>query len=380
MKVVIAIDSFKGSLTSMQAGNAIKEGILLADSTAKVVVKPLADGGEGTVEALVTGLHGRSESIEVTGPLGEKVVCPYGVLDQTKTAIIEMSGAAGIMLVPNGRKNPMNTTTYGVGEVIRHGMEIGCRNFIIGIGGSATNDGGVGMLQALGYEFLNEQGQEVPLGAKGLHQIVQIKRDKVNPELKNCHFQIACDVNNPLCGENGASYIFGPQKGADEKMVQELDAALSHYADVTEKELQHSLRDTPGTGAAGGMGFAFLSFLDGELRPGIQIILQAIGLEDELKDADYVVTGEGKLDKQTVMGKAPSGVAKLAKKYDKKVIALAGGIGEDASECNNQGIDSYFCILNQCISLKDAMKEEKAIHNVRDTAEQVFRLIKCVKR
>lgn len=364
----------------MQAGNAIKEGILCADSTAEVVVKPLADGGEGTVEALVTGLQGRNESIEVMGPIGKKVVCPYGVLDQTKTAIIEMSGAAGITLVPNELKNPMNTTTYGVGEVICHGIEIGCRNFIIGIGGSATNDGGVGMLQALGYRFLDEQGEEVPLGAKGLSKIVQIKVDKVNPELENCHFQIACDVNNPLCGENGASYIYGPQKGADEKMVKELDAALGHYADVTEKELQRSLRDTPGTGAAGGLGFAFLSYLNGELRPGTQIILQAIGLEEEIKDADYVVTGEGRLDKQTVMGKAPSGVANLAKKYGKTVIALAGGISEDASECNNQGIDAYFCILNRCINLKDAMKNEIATRNVQNTTEQIFRLIKCVER
>lgn len=376
MKVVVAIDSLKGSLSSVEAGNAIKAGILKVEKDAEVIVKPLADGGEGTVEALVTGMNGIYQNIEVTGPLTRKVNCQYGILEESKTAIIEMSGAAGITLVSQEERNPMLTTTYGVGEVINHAIDQGCRNFIIGIGGSATNDGGIGMLQALGFDLLDKHGEQVSFGGKGLEEIVLIKTDRVRPELKECKFKIACDVNNPLCGENGASHVYGPQKGATKDMVLELDKALGHYADVVADTFGRDNKEVPGTGAAGGMGFAFLSFLEGELTPGIEIILQEIGLENEVKDADIVVTGEGMLDFQTAMGKAPIGVAKLAKKYGKKVIAFAGGTTEEAVECNRQGIDAYFSIVNKCMSLEEAMKSSVAERNLINTTEQVFHLIK----
>lgn len=376
MKIVIAIDSLKGSLTSVEAGNCIKDGILKA-MDAEVVVKPLADGGEGTVEALVTGMNGVYRNIEVMGPLQETVTCCYGILENEKTAIIEMSGAAGITLVKEEHRNPMNTTTYGVGQVILDAINQGCNNFIIGIGGSATNDGGVGMLMALGYEFLDTNQKPVALGAKGLKDIAVIKTEKVREELINCTFQIACDVNNPLCGTKGASHVYGPQKGADPVMVQELDTGLHHFADVVAKTFGSDHREVPGAGAAGGMGFAFVSFLQGVLKPGIELILEAIGLKTDIEDADFVITGEGRLDFQTAMGKAPIGVAKLAKKYQKKVIAFAGGTTEDATECNRQGIDAYFSIVNECMDLEKAMKKEVAAVNMTNTAEQVFRLIRA---
>lgn len=374
MKVVIAIDSLKGSLSSVEAGNAIRDGIIKV-MDADVVVKPLADGGEGTVEALVTGMNGIYQMVEVTAPLTGKVNCQYGILEESKTAIIEMSGAAGITLVSRDERNPMETTTYGVGEVINHAIDQGCRNFIIGIGGSATNDGGSGMLQALGFDLLDQNGNQVALGGKGLNQIVAIKTDRVREELKECTFKIACDVNNPLCGENGASHVYGPQKGATEEMVKELDTALGHFAEVVADTFGIDNKEVPGTGAAGGMGFAFLSFLHGELTPGIQIILHEIRLEEEIKDADIVITGEGMLDFQTAMGKAPIGVAKLAKKYGKKVLAFAGGTTEEAVECNRQGIDAYFSIVNKCMDLDEAMKPEVAARNLTNTTEQVFHLI-----
>lgn len=379
MKVVIAIDSLKGSLTSVEAGNAIKEGIHRV-CDADVIVKPLADGGEGTVEALVTGMNGRYQTVNVSGPLTEQVVCQYGILENTNTAIIEMSGAAGITLVTAEQRNPMNTTTYGVGEVIHDAINRGCRNFIVGIGGSATNDGGVGMLQALGFDFLDKEGNPIALGAKGLKDLVTIKTDRVLPELKECKFKIACDVNNPLCGSNGASHVYGPQKGATPEMVLELDSYLLHYADVVTRTFDKDQKEVPGTGAAGGMGYAFLSFLEGELSPGIQIILNEIGLEEEIKDADYVITGEGMLDFQTAMGKAPIGVAKLAKQYGKTVLAFAGGTTDEATECNRQGIDAYFSIVNKCMSLDEAMKQEVAAKNMTNTAEQAFRLIQAVAK
>lgn len=376
MKVVIAIDSLKGSLTSVEAGNCIKKGVLKAIPEAKVVVKPLADGGEGTVESLVTGLQGAYQKVMVMGPLGTQVECTYGIIESENTAIIEMSGAAGITLVEKELRNPMHTTTYGVGEVILDAVTKGCRNFIIGIGGSATNDGGVGMLTALGFEFLDASGNQISLGAKGLKEIRTIQTENVKRELKDCTFRVACDVNNPLCGTNGASYVYGPQKGADEMMVKELDASLGHFADVVEVTLGKDNREVPGTGAAGGLGYAFLTFLNASLSPGIDIILEAIALEEEIKDADFVVTGEGRLDFQTAMGKAPIGVAKLAKRFDSKVIAFAGGTTEDATECNRQGIDAYFSILNECMELETAMRPEVAANNMTNTAEQAFRLVK----
>ena len=383
MKVVVAIDSFKGSLSSMEAGQAIEEGVKCVYQNAEVVVRPLADGGEGTVEALVEGMGGIFVTKEVTGPLEKKVEATYGIIelkdDLSKTAIIEMSAAAGITLVPEESRNPMNTTTFGVGELILDAIERGCRHFIVGIGGSATNDGGVGMLQALGYDFVTREGKPISYGGNGLRELASIKETNVHPKLKECTFKVACDVTNPLCGENGSSAIFGPQKGATPEMVQELDQLLLHYAELSKSINSYADRFYPGTGAAGGMGFAFLTYTNATLESGIQIVLTETKLEELIATADVVVTGEGRLDGQTALGKAPIGVAALAKKYQKKVLAFAGAVTPDAKECNQYGIDAFFPILRGVVTLKEAMNKEVAHQNMVDTVEQVFRVVEMMK-
>lgn len=375
MKVVVAIDSLKGSLSSLEAGEAIKSGVLNAIPDAEVCVRPLADGGEGTVEALALGMGGELKTVEVTGPLGKKVNCLYGILEESKTAILEMSGAAGITLVADEERNPLHTTSYGVGEVIKDAIANGCRHFIVGIGGSATNDGGIGMLQALGYGMLDKNGNQVPFGAKGIKEIVTITDDQVIPELKECSFRIACDVTNPLCGERGCSAVYGPQKGATPEMVKKMDAWLSDYAKLVAAKYEKADAEYPGTGAAGGMGFAFLAYTNAVLESGIKIILEETKLEDYVKDADIVITGEGRLDGQTAFGKAPIGVAKIAKKFDKTVLAFAGAVTKDAVVCNEHGIDAFFPILRRIQTLQEAMTPEIARDNMVTTVEQVFRLI-----
>ena len=375
MKVVVAIDSLKGSMSSIEAGEAIKSGVLKAIPEADVVVRPLADGGEGTVEALALGMGGKLVTVKVTGPLGEKVDCLYGILEESKTAIMEMSGAAGITLVPEANRNPLYTTTYGVGEVIKDAISKGCRHFIVGIGGSATNDGGIGMLQALGYGMLDKDGNQVSFGAKGLKEIETITDEQVIPELKECTFRVACDVTNTLCGEFGCSAVFGPQKGADPTMIIQMDKWLGNYAKLTSEKYEKADAEYPGTGAAGGLGFAFLSYTNAVLESGIKIILDETKLEDYVKDADIVVTGEGRLDGQTVFGKAPIGVAKIAKKHDKTVIAFSGSVTEDAIACNEHGIDAFFPILRKIQTLQEAMDPVNAKNNMISCVEQVFRLI-----
>ena len=380
MKVVVAIDSLKGSLSSLEAGEAVSEGIHKVFPRAEVTVRPLADGGEGTVEALTLGMNGRLEKVIVTGPLGRHVEAIYGILEKSKTAIMEMSAAAGITLVDEQKRNPLNTTTYGVGEMIKDAIDKGCRHFIMGIGGSATNDGGVGMLQALGYGILDKEGKQVSFGAKGLKEIDRITDDSVILELKECSFRVACDVTNTLCGEQGCSAIFGPQKGATPDMIEQMDKWLAHYARLTGEKYPKADRNQAGTGAAGGLGFAFLSYTNAVLESGIKIILEETRLEEYVKAADLVVTGEGRLDAQTVMGKAPIGVAEIAKKYGKKVIAFSGCVTEDAVECNNHGIDAYFPILRSVVSLEEAMDSKNARKNMVETVEQVFRLIKIYEQ
>ena len=375
MKVVVAIDSLKGSLSSIEAGEAIKSGVLKVMPEAEVCVRPLADGGEGTVEALALGMGGKLETVEVTGPLGKKVNCVYGILEESKTAIMEMSGAAGITLVPDAERNPLHTTTYGVGEVIKDAISKGCRHFIVGIGGSATNDGGIGMLQALGYGMLDKDGKQVPFGAKGLKEIETITDDFVIPELKECTFRVACDVTNTLCGELGCSAVFGPQKGADPTMIIQMDKWLAYYAKLTSEKYEKANAKQAGTGAAGGLGFAFLAYTNAVLESGIKIILEETKLEEYVKDADIVVTGEGRLDGQTVFGKAPIGVAKIAKKFDKPVIAFSGAVTEDAVACNEHGIDAFFPILRKIQTLQEAMEPSNARDNMAATVEQVFRLM-----
>ena len=376
MNIVIAIDSLKGSLTSLEAGKAIETGIKKVYSEAVTKVLPLADGGEGTVEALTLGMGGKLQSIEVTGPLGNKILAQYGILSDGKTAIVEMAAAAGITLVPDNKRNPLYTTTYGVGEILLDAMHKGCRHFIIGIGGSATNDGGVGMLQALGYDMLDADGKPVPFGAAGLKVLCRIDDSRVTPELKECSFRIACDVTNPLCGEKGCSAIYGPQKGASPEDIALMDKWMGDYARISKEKYSHADANAPGAGAAGGMGFAFLTFTNATLESGIEIVLAETKLEDHISKADLVITGEGRLDGQTVMGKAPVGVARIAKKYNKPVIAFAGCVTPEATACNEHGIDAFFPILRGVVSLSEAMEPKNARQNMIDTVELAMRLLK----
>ncbi len=366
MKIAFAIDSFKGSLSSMEAGNAAAEGARRVFPRAECVVRPLADGGEGTVEALAAGLGGELRTVSVVGPVGRPTVATYGVVGET--AVMEMAQAAGITLVSGAERNPLHTTTFGVGEMIRDAIARGCRRFIVGIGGSATNDGGAGMLQALGFRLLDAAGRDIPRGGAGLASLAAIDRSAALPSLAGCEFRVACDVTNPLCGERGASAVFGPQKGASPEMVATLDAALSHFASVSGGDPHF-----PGAGAAGGLGFAFRTFLGGELKSGVEIVLDETHLADALGDADIVVTGEGRLDAQTVMGKAPIGVARLAKRFGRKVIAFSGCVSPDAGVVNEHGIDAFFPILRQVTTLDEALDKDMAAANLAATAEQVFR-------
>ena len=377
MNVVIAVDSFKGSLTSLQAGNAVKEAVLSVDPDSNVTVLPIADGGEGTVEALINGMGGRLIEVAVHGPRMAPVNAVYGILPDNITAVIEMAAAAGLPLLPPEQRDPLETTTYGVGELIADAIDRGCRRFIVGIGGSATNDGGVGMLTALGYEFLDKDDHPIPLGGKGLEVLASISDKQVLPQLKECTFRVACDVTNPLCGDNGCSAVFAPQKGASPETVVRMDAWLSRYAAIATTVSPKADPRYPGVGAAGGLGFAFLSFTDATLMSGIAIVLDEIGLERHLREADLVITGEGRLDAQTVMGKAPAGVASLAKKYQKTVVALAGCVTPEARVCNEKGIDAYFPVLRGITTLEQALDPVQAYANVKDTAEQVFRLYTC---
>lgn len=385
MKAVIAIDSLKGSLTSLEAGEAIKKGIKKVYKEAEVVIRPVADGGEGTAVALTLGMNGKLEKVKVAGPLGKEVEAEYGILEpsethKVKTAIIEMSAAAGITLVDEKERNPLKTTTYGVGEMIKDAIAKGCRHFIVGIGGSATNDGGIGMLQALGFGILDKSGKPVSFGAQGLSEIETISDEFVLPELRDCTFRIACDVTNTLCGEQGASAIYGPQKGATPTMIMQMDKWLAYYAALSREKYPHANMNQAGTGAAGGLGFAFLTYTNAVLESGIKIVLEETELEKYVKDADIVVTGEGRLDGQTVMGKAPIGVAAIAKKYNKKVIAFSGCVTEDAIACNEHGIDAFFPILRGVVSLSEAMDTKNAAKNMAATVEQAFRLIRLMDK
>ena len=380
MNIVIAIDSFKGSLTSLQAGNAAVEGIKSVYPDADITVRPLADGGEGTVDALVSGMGGEFRSVEVTDPCGKPAKARYGIINASNTAVMEISAAAGLTLVPPDKRDPMKTTTFGVGEMMRDAISHGCRNFIIGIGGSATNDGGAGMLQALGFGLLDERGDQIPSGAEGLSRLVRITNDRVLPELSKCRFNIACDVKNPLCGDNGCSAVFAPQKGASPESLSVMDKWLANFAKLTKTICPDADPDYPGAGAAGGLGFAFRSYTNAELMPGVELVLQETHLEEYIRNADIVITGEGRLDAQTAMGKAPVGVAKLAKKHGKPVIAFAGSVTKDAATLNECGIDAYFPILRTVCSLEEAMNTENAAENLSDTVEQVFRVVELSEK
>lgn len=378
MKITIAIDSFKGSLSTLEAGNAAAEGIKRVYPDAQTVIFPIADGGEGTVEAIIYATKGEMHTVTVSDPLGRKIKANYGLIPERKTAIIEMSSAAGITLVSDSERDPMNTTTYGVGEMILDAIKQGCRSFVVGIGGSATNDGGVGMLSALGYEFLDKDGKEIPFGAKGLEKLCSIRTEKAEAALCDCSFRIACDVTNPLCGENGCSAVYGPQKGATAENIPLMDSWLYHYAKLSKNANPNADPSYPGSGAAGGMGFAFMSYLGGKLTSGINLVMSETGIEEHIKDSDLVITGEGRLDGQSVNGKAPVGVAFLAKKYGKPVIAFSGCTRDDAGILNEHGIDAFFPIVKAPCTLAEAMDKKNAKRNLADTAEQVMRTVKFV--
>ena len=375
MNITIAIDSFKGSLSSMEAGQAVAEGIRRVMPSAGIRIRPLADGGEGTTEALTAGLGGELKSLTVTGPLGRPVTASYGLIRERKMAVLEMASAAGLTLISQEERNPLEATTYGIGEMIRDAIGEGCRHFLVGIGGSATNDGGTGMLSALGFQFLDSEGHPIPLGAKGLENLARISAENARLELSQCSFHIACDVTNPLCGENGCSAVYGPQKGADPEMIRQMDQWMERYGDLAARTFPAADKEAPGAGAAGGLGFAFLTFLNGSLESGVGMVLKEINLKDDIRDADLVITGEGRLDAQTVMGKAPIGVAHLAKEYGKPVIAFSGAVTREAGLCNQHGIDAFFPIMRGVVSLQEALDPGEARINAADTAEQVFRLI-----
>lgn len=373
MRIVVAVDSFKGSLTTLQAGKAVAAGIRRAALNAEVTVCPLADGGEGTVEAFTALRGARRCGTTVKDPLGRPVEAVYGITEDG-VAVMEMAASSGLTLLTEAERDPLRTSTYGFGQLILHALEQGCRDFLIGIGGSATNDGGVGMLQALGFDFLDGEGNPIPPGARGLERLAKIHTVHANSALSDCHFRIACDVKNPLCGPQGCSAVYGPQKGATEENVAQMDAWLASYADLTARTLGRDHATLPGAGAAGGLGFAFSAYLGGELRPGIELVMEQTHLEAHIRGADLVITGEGCLDGQSCMGKAPVGVASLAKRFGVPVLALCGCVGKGAQACNSHGIDAYFSILQAPCTAEQAMDPANAAENMACTAEQALRL------
>lgn len=372
MKVVIAPDSFKESLTAKQVCDAIQAGLARVWHDAKFVAIPVADGGEGTVQSLVDATQGRLVEVKVMGPQGKRVEAFYGILGDNQTAVIEMAAASGLHHVPVAQRDPKLTTSFGTGELIRHALDQGVTKLIIGLGGSATNDGGVGMLAALGARFTNADGDPIQLTGGGLRELTHINLQDFDPRLQHCDILVACDVNNPLCGDKGASAVFGPQKGATPEDVQLLDGALRQFGLLTEKVTGKMVLESAGGGAAGGMGAALLAYTQARLRPGIEIVLETVQLAYQVSDADLVITGEGRIDSQTVHGKTPMGVAKVAKRFDVPVLALCGCTGDNYQAVYQCGIDAVFAAVPRAMSLEDALKESD--FNLADLAENVARL------
>ncbi|MFC4772838.1 glycerate kinase family protein [Enterococcus hermanniensis] len=371
---VLAPDSFKESMSAKKACEAMERGIRKVIPAAKIIQVPMADGGEGTVDALVDGSDGKRVTIEVSGPIPtEKVTTYYGLLADKKTAVMEMAKANGIELLPENKRNPLITSTYGTGEMIKAALDQGVEKIIIGIGGSVTNDGGAGMAQALGVRLLDESGIELSVGGGGLSKLASIDVTGIDPRIKQTEIIIASDVTNPLVGENGASVVFGPQKGATPEMVQSLDENLTHYAKVIQKELKIDIKDQPGAGAAGGLGAGLLVFTNASMRSGIDLVIELTNLTDKIQQADYVFTGEGGMDFQTKFGKAPYGVAKVAKQLKKPVFACAGYIGEQVEVLYDEGITAIFGILAKAGSLEDALKDGET--NLERTVENIVRVL-----
>lgn len=373
MKVLVMMDSFKGSISSIEAGLTIKE-TLEKKGFYEVEILPIADGGEGTVESLI-GLSDIEEvKVRVNNPLFKSHIARYAYSNKNKIAIMEMSEASGLTLIKD-RLSPMSASTYGVGEMIIDALDKGVRHFIIGIGGSATNDGGIGMLTALGYRFLDKSGKEINPGISGVYDLVRIDDSNVDQRVKEATFDIACDVDNTLNGEFGSAYVFAPQKGATPEQVKIIDELLLKYHNITKQYINTADNTVKGVGAAGGLGYGFKTYLNANLTPGIDLILDLLDAEQYIKEADIIITGEGKIDFQTSMGKAPVGVAKLAKIYKKPVIAFSGIVENDAVAVNNEGIDAFFPILDKITSLEEAMSVDKAKINLKRSVLQVFNIL-----
>jgi glycerate 2-kinase len=373
MKVVIAPDSFKESLSATEVANAIEEGFRKIFPHADFVKVPMADGGEGLVQSLVDSLDGRLIHQDVTGPLGKKVKGFFGLIHNEKTAVIEMAAASGLHLVPRVNRDPLHTSTYGVGELILAALEYDVEKIILGIGGSATNDGGAGMAQALGVKLLDVDGRDIGKGGGALAHLHSINIEGLDDRLSEISFEVACDVENPLLGAAGASAVFGPQKGATEEMVTILDQNLAHFARMIERDLDKHVSDVPGAGAAGGLGAGLLAFLPCKLKKGIQIVVEATRLEDHIRNASLVITGEGKIDNQTIYGKTPIGVANVAKKHDVRVIGLAGSLGTGYEAVHECGIDAVFSIVPGVTSLEQALRH--AYSNIVNTARNIARIL-----
>ncbi len=374
MRVVVASDSFKESLSAQAVCEAIADGVRDAMPTAEILLCPMADGGEGTVDALVAATNGRPIVTEVQGPLGETVRAAWGMLGTHEpTAVIEMAAASGLPLVTPARRNPLETSTYGTGQLVAAALSEGARKIILGIGGSATNDGGAGCAQAVGVRFPNADGAEMPPGLAGgrLDRVESIDVSARDPRVADCEIQVACDVDNPLCGPRGAAAVYAPQKGATHEMVRTLDANLAHLADVIERDLGVDVRTLPGSGAAGGLGAGLVAFLGATLRPGIDIVTEANGLDEKIAGADLVITGEGRLDEQSMMGKVVYGVGRAAARHDVPVIALCGSIGPGA-ERSLALVRAYFSICDRPMALEDALADAAVL--LRQTAANVVRV------
>ena len=373
-KIVIAPDSFKGSLTSIEVADAIEEGIKKVIPNCETIKTPIADGGEGTMDTLVNALGGKKIKIQAHDPLMRSIEVEYGFVNNGRTAVIEMASINGITMLREEEQNPLLTSTYGTGEIIKDALQRGCRSFIIGIGGSATNDAGTGLLKALGYRFLDNNKKETNGTGQSLHSICSIDESEVLPELKEAQFTIASDVNNPFTGPKGATNVYAPQKGANKEILEELERGMESFRQLIKKEKRIDLNTFPGSGAAGGLGGGFIAFLDAQLKPGIEMILQAIDFDKHLQNTDLVITGEGKLDKQTAMGKAAGGVLDAAKKKNIPVIAIGGSV-EDGNVLIKRGFTSVFSIISKPISIKEAMNKEYTKSNITQTIEQILSTI-----